>query len=57
MNQCKCGSYALNIAPKSDLCDVCYYKDKLEKIEEVCNSGFNPVLNLAEKIMEIIKRA
>jgi len=27
MQQCsRCHSFALNIAPKSGLCDVCYYK-------------------------------
>jgi len=25
----KCHSYALNIAPKSGFCDVCYYKSHL----------------------------
>ena len=31
---CKCGSYALNIAPQSGRCDVCYYRDEAERLAE-----------------------
>jgi len=34
MKTCKCGSYALNIAPKSGLCDVCYWKNKHEALKQ-----------------------
>lgn len=29
MNRCKCGSYALNDAPETGLCDVCNQKAKV----------------------------
>jgi len=34
MKTCKCGSYALNIAPKSGLCDVCYWREKYESLKQ-----------------------
>lgn len=34
MKQCECGSYALNIDPDSRRCDVCYYKHKVELLEQ-----------------------
>ena len=30
MEQCKCGSYALNIDSK--VCDICYYKKQLDEL-------------------------
>lgn len=41
MNRCKCGSYAINPRlhgrnPNTDLdlCDVCYFKKRLEEVEQ-----------------------
>ena len=33
MDRCKCGSYALNDAPESGLCDVCYQKARVAALE------------------------
>jgi len=34
MEQCKCGSYAVNIDPEYKVCDVCFYKNRLVQAEE-----------------------
>lgn len=35
MNICKCVSHSINIDPESNFCDVCYWKNKYDKVKEM----------------------
>ncbi len=40
MNQCKvCRSYAVDIDPKMVVCDVCYYREAVVRIEKSKSEG------------------
>lgn len=55
--QPRCGSYALNIAPESGYCDVCYYKNLLiDLLAEVHEEDGRSTEKLAlEKSVEAAK--
>ena len=56
-NKCKCGSYAINIDPEHEVCDVCYYRDQLMRIKEELNSLDSSVREMldAHKVLKNIK--
>jgi hypothetical protein len=34
MERCACGRYMINLDPKKNVCDVCFYRSKYEKALE-----------------------
>ena len=40
MQKCKCGSYALNIDLDRRVCDVCFWKDKYEKLKDELTTAY-----------------
>jgi hypothetical protein len=48
--RCSCGSYALNIAPESGLCDVCYWRTKYEGARDALEKKDRQLAEIIESI-------
>ena len=67
MNQCKCGSYAINHnahgrdGSDPDLCDVCYWRKKYDHnaqlLEQINNAKTSQYLSDADMLTDIKKIA
>ena len=67
MNQCKCGSYAINHhlhgrdGSDTELCDVCYWRKKYEHnaklLEQINNAKTSQYLSAADMLHDIRKIA
>ena len=55
--KCKCGSYAINIDPAREVCDVCFYKDQLLDLLAVIHRDggqYTETMGLREAVAEAI---
>ena len=55
MNRCECGSYAINIDTTRKVCDVCYYKIKMETAHELCQRLLADILVLGSEYTRALR--
>ena len=52
MPKCKCGSYAVTLDPDREVCDVCYYRIRAEKLTKQRDLLIKKIRELGEPFME-----